>query len=279
MSPPRPHLSRDERGFTLLEVLLAVAILTTMVVMVLSAVSSSFRMQSSATRMVDTQRAATQTIRRMVQELNMAFIVAEVSEDLAQNGEIRYRTIFEGDRDEITFCTMGYLQRFTDQAGGGQAEISYRVESVRDRHGDLREALVRREQAPIDEDPDRGGTLTPVLWDVEDISFEYWDPDREIGDNAWVDTWDARDNEERLPDRVRITLEIAHPILPRETMTFSQEADIRIENAILLLPADVADALQEQQQQQEDALRDQGINPNQIDQRDNLREAIREATP
>lgn len=210
----------------------------------------------------------------------MAFFVSEASEDVAQNREIRYRTIFEGKRDSITFTTMGYQQRFSDESAGDQAAISYRIERRRGRDGRTKPVLIRREEAPIDERPERGGRLTVVLEDVESIRFEYWDPDREIGDDAWVDQWDPkREDGERLPDRVRITLEVTHPVKPRERLSYRMEADIQLEEPLLLVPAEIAEQLSRQRREQDAAMEDAGINPAGTRQNQpNLRDQVRQST-
>lgn len=274
--PPHPT---NQRGFTLIEVLLAVAILATMVVMVLGAMTTSFQMRHRTAQLAEVNQAATVTLKRMVAELNMAFYVSEASEDVAQNREIRYRTIFNGKRDEIDFVTMGYQQRFSDEAAGDQAEISYRIERRRGRDGKLQSVLMRREQAPIDARPERGGTLVPVLENVERIRFEYWDPDREIGDEAWVDQWDPKKkDQERLPDRVRITIEVENPLKARSTLAYSMQADIRLPDPLLLLPADIAERLGQQQRMRDDATIEAGGNPANQRNQPSLRDQVREAT-
>ena len=273
MSRPLRH---HDAGFTLIEVLLAIAILATLVVAVMGIMTTNFTMRNRSAQMTEVHQSATMALRRITSELNSAFYVSELSEDMAQNREIRYRTVFDGRRDEITFTTMGYMQRFTDEAAGDQAALTYRIESRRDRDGHSRPVLVRREEAPIDDRPERGGRVTVVAENVKSIRFEYWDPDREIGDDAWVDQWDVEhDDGERLPSRVRVTLEIEHPILPRETLMYSMQANIRLTEPLLLLPADVAEALGQAQRQSEQAIEDAtGITP---DQQRNLRDAVRDS--
>lgn len=270
-------LRHNARGFTLIEVLLAIAILATLVVSVMGVMTSNLNLRNKSTKMTETHQMASMTLRRITGELASAFYVSDLSEELAQNREIRYRTIFEGERDEISFTTMGYMQRFSDEAAGDQAEITYRLENRRDRNGRSRSVLVRREQAPIDDRPERGGRVSVVLENVKSIRFEYWDPDREIGGDAWVDQWDVkRDDEERLPSRVKVTLEVEHPLRERETLKFSGEAQIQLTKPLLLLPANVAAALGQNARQQEQQIEDAtGVTP---EQQNNLRDAVRNAT-
>lgn len=268
-----------ERGFTLIEVLMAVAILAITAVLILGSMQGSVRMQDSSRKISEANLAAVTTLRRMVSELNMAFYVSSVSEDVAENREIRYRTIFDGKREEITFTTMAYQQRFSDEAGGDQAAITYRIERRRDRKGRNRSVLIRREEAPIDERPERGGRITEVLENVKRIRFEYWDPDREISDDAWVNQWDVkRQQDEQLPSRVRIHLEVEHPTKPRNTLNYQMEAQLQLQDPLLLLPADVARRLSQERRQQDDAIEDAGGNPRQANPgRSSVRDEVRSA--
>lgn len=274
---PKPR--RNHRGFTLIEVLMAVAILAMVAVLILGSMQGSLRMQDSSRKISESNLAAVTTLRRIVSELNMAFYVSSVSEDVAENREIRYRTIFDGKREEITFTTMAYQQRFSDEAGGDQAAISYRIERRRDRKGRNRSVLIRREEAPIDERPERGGRITEVLENVKRIRFEYWDPDREISDDAWVNQWDVkRQQDEKLPSRVRIQLEVEHPTKPRNTLYYQMEAQLQLQDPLLLLPADVARRLSQQRRQQDDAIEDAGGNPRQANPgRSSVRDEVRNA--
>lgn len=279
MTPTLLPSARSRRAFTLIEVLMAVAILAVAAVLVLGSMQGSVRMQDSSRKISDANLAAVTTMRRMVSELNMAFYVSSVSEDVAQNRDIRYRTIFDGKREEITFTTMAYQQRFSDEAGGDQAAITYRIERRRNRKGENRSVLIRREEAPIDDRPERGGRITVVLENVKRIRFEYWDPDREIGDDAWVNQWDvSKQQDERLPSRVRIQLEVEHPTKPRNSLHYQMEAQLQLQEPLLLLPADVARRLAQQRRQQDDAIRDAGGNPNQANPgRDSVRDEVRRA--
>lgn len=283
MHHQKPHHTppdvKTARGFTLIEVLIAVALLAVAVVLVLGSMQGSLRMQDTSRKISESNLAAVTTMRRMITELNMAFFVSSVSEDVAENREIRYRTIFDGKREEITFTTMAYQQRFSDEAGGDQAAISYRVERRRDRKGRNRSVLIRREEAPVDERPERGGRITEVLENVKRIRFEYWDPDREIADDAWVNQWDAsRRDDELLPSRVRVKLEVEHPTKPRSTLHYQMEAQLQLTDPLLLLPADVAKRLAQQRRREDDAIEDAGGNPSQVNQnRGSARDQVREA--
>ena len=106
----------------------------------------------------------------------------------------------------------------------------------------------------VDDDATDGGTTYTMLWDVEDITFEYWDSTREIAGEAWVRQWDAEDHEGQLPSRVRMTVEVPHPTRRRETLEFATQTEIHLTDPILMLPPAVFEQIQEHNRAVEELL-------------------------
>lgn len=235
---------RNARGFTLIEIMLALAILATIIALTWSTVSSSFRFRRATLDKFDRYRTVQQTMDRMSREISMAFLTNVGQVATNTQGEITYRTAFVGKDDELAFTSLAHVRTRYGEAASEQCEISYRIESQRGEDGDYHDNLVRREDAPIDDEPEEGGTLYAMLRDVERVRFEYWDPTREIAGDAWVRQWDAiNDHEGQLPSRVRITLEVAHPLIERETLTFTTQTEIFLQKPLQVLPPDIAEAL------------------------------------
>ena len=92
-----------------------------------------------------------------------------------------------------------------DAKESDQAEIGFFV--VKDPDVDGKMDLVRREQAPIDFDPKRGGVVNVLAEDVESFSLKYLDPLT----GTWVESWDSTQLAQqlnRLPIEVRIELKL-----------------------------------------------------------------------
>jgi len=230
---------------TLIEVMLAVAILATLMALVAGTVASSFRFRRAALDKFDRYREVQQALERVTREVGSAF-VTNVGETTVTNErrEVTYATTFEGKDDELTFTSFSHVRTRAGEAAGDQTEITYRIESHEDDDGRQIRSLVRRSDAPIDDKPDRGGAKYVMLRDVESVRFEFWDGDQEIAGDAWVRSWDAiNDHDGRLPARVRVTVEVKHPLQPRETLTFSTQAQIQLRDPVIILPTDIAAAL------------------------------------
>lgn len=235
---------RGERGFTLIEIMLALAILATLIALTWGTVTSSFRFRRATLDKFDRYRTVQQAMDRMAREISMAFVTNIGQVATNDQGEINYVTGFFGSDDELAFTSLAHVRTLADEAASEQCEISFRLESQRGEDGDMHQNLVRREDSIIDDEPEEGGTLYPMLRDVERIRFEYWDPTREIADEAWVDQWDAvNDHEGQLPSRVRITLEVQDPLIERRTLEFSTQTEIFLQNPIEMLPPDLQAAL------------------------------------
>lgn len=241
-----PVRNADQKGFTLIEIMLALAILATLVALTWGTVSSSFKFRRATLDKFDRYRVVQMAMDRMSREISMAFVTNIGQIATNDRGEVTYQTAFIGKDDELTFTSLSHVRTREGEAASEQCEISYRIESQRGLDGDMHDNLVRREDAPIDDDPEEGGVLYAMLRDVESVRFEYWDPTREIAGEAWVRQWDAiNDHDGQLPSRVRITLEVQHPLLPRETLEFTTQTEILLQDPLNVLPPDIAEALQE----------------------------------
>lgn len=262
ISLPRPK--RSQRGFTLIEIMLALAILATLVALTWGTVSSSFRFRTATLDKFDRYRTVQQAMDRMSREISMAFVTNIGQVATNARGEVTYKTAFVGRNDELSFTSLAHVRTRVGEAASEQCEISYRLENQRGDDGEMHSNLVRREDAPIDDDPEEGGVLYALLEDVERVRFEYWDSTREIAGEAWVDRWDAiNDHDGMLPSRVRITLEVRHPLLPRKTLEFSTQTEIFLTDPLNVLPPDIAEALRQASAQlTEGEICDDGIDNN-----------------
>jgi prepilin-type N-terminal cleavage/methylation domain-containing protein len=228
---------RAPRGFTLVEVLISLTLLATIMAILWGTFSNAYRMRDLANEKYDRYRGVQAALRRMQREISMAFVtkIGEIPTNEAGivTYQTAYQTAFIGSEDRIDFTNFAHVRTRMGQAASEQAEISYFLRSVRADDGRLRHDLTRREQAPIDGDPEEGGTLLTLLEDVESIEFEYWRPDREIAGDAWERDWDTRETGVTgLPPRVRVTVEVRDPLRPREELTFSVQAEIPLRDPI-----------------------------------------------
>jgi len=213
--------------------MISMGIMATALAVIWGSFSISQRTREAATAKNERIRTVQAALRRMQREISMAFVSKIGQIPTNERGEETYFTAFIGQNDRLDFSNFAHTRTRMDEVGSQQAEIAYFVRSERGEDGRLHDNLVRREQSPIDGEPEDGGYIYTLLRDVESIEFEYWRPDREIAGDAWEREWDTRDNGMTLlPPRVRITLEIAHPLKERETLRFVVQSEIQLTQPI-----------------------------------------------
>lgn len=257
---------RQQAGFTLIEVVLALSIVASIVVIVWGSIGVSFESRNFMMNAFDQHQQIRLSVDRMSREFSMAYItshankkdhipsddpqeaIAEAVEGLVQGrplddltgqeelptGDVIIETAFVGRNDEVHFTSMSHIRTQRDEKTSDQAEIAYFVRTARrrDSGGRLRRELVRREDATLDDDVEKGGVVYTMIDDVEEVKFEYWedgDEGDEEGGGQWVDRWDSRNSDQRgkLPSRVRITIEVPlEGTDGKRTRTFVTQAPI-----------------------------------------------------
>jgi general secretion pathway protein J len=161
-------------------------------------------------------------LERMTRELSMAYVSTHLNDDLSlQVMKTAFIGTDRGDRDRIDFTSFSHQRLYRDAKESDQNEISYFV----GRHPDdsSRMVLARREQNRPDDYPEKGGRVQILLEDIEELNFEYLDPQSAEWSRSW-DTTQLAGQPNRLPTQVRITLVVADYDDPREERRFTTRA-------------------------------------------------------
>ena len=219
-----------KRGFTLLEVILAVTILALIGTMIYGGFSQTALNKARVEKDVDHSRVVHMALERMARELTMAFVSTHVNPSL----DLRVSTTAfigkdNGREDRIDFTSFSHRRLYRNARESDQNEISYFVAEHPDDPGV--DVLARREQNRIDDDPRRGGKSQILVENIEEFNIEYYDPLL----SEWVQTWDtinALGQPNRLPTQVRIRLAVKDPRRPNETQTFGTRVVIPITYAL-----------------------------------------------
>jgi general secretion pathway protein J len=189
------------RGFTLVEVLIAMGITAVMAVMTVGSLRGIDHASGVARVQAERYGAARLALTRLSRELTVAFL----SKNFDTN---RYReapTLFVGREDELLFTTFAHSRwHYRDAKESDQAVVEYTLESDPGSSGE--QALFRREKARIDDEADRGGRKDLVAEHVAGFRLQYWDAKRK----DWSREWSTRsvDHADDLPSRVRLELEL-----------------------------------------------------------------------
>jgi general secretion pathway protein J len=196
----RPSPLGSTAGFTLIEVVVAVAITALLGAMTLGAFRQVDHAAEIARDQGDRYAGGRLALTRLARELSMAFL----SDHYDKNRMRERPTLFQGREDKVLFTTFAHERLARDAKESDQAVVEYTLESDPGSSGE--QALFRREKARIDDEADRGGRKDLVAEHVAGFRLQYWDAKRK----DWSREWSTRsvDHADDLPSRVRLELEL-----------------------------------------------------------------------
>ena len=225
-------MRRPEAGLTLLEILIATAIMVTMMALAWRTIGNTADVKRKFEAFEERNHELRMALGRIAADLEAAYL----SRNEDQNAT-HPRTMFvakSGSKfPDIRFSTLGHRVLWADANESEQTVISYLTRSDPDRRGVT--DFVRREQRrPSNEPPsDAPADYDVVLRDVESVKLEFWD----WKDLDWQDAWDTTqsDGEKgRLPSRVRITVTVKDP--NDKDYKLTTQARILMQEPLLAIP-------------------------------------------
>ena len=206
----------DNHGFTLIEVLISVALISLVMVLIWQTTSQSL----SAKKKIETRQEfyhfARIAMDKMTQDLSMAFLMSGNSHLGQQQGSPLMKTVFDGAAEELTFASLSHLRLFQGARESEAAEIGFKIE--RDPEDRDNSILLRRESKWVDDKPEDGGVWVPVAHKIREFKLEYYDGDK----FDWKSSWNSESSERgRLPRAVKLTLTFEHPADPEKELPFT----------------------------------------------------------
>ena len=121
MSWPLPR-TRDARGMTLIEVMVAVSLLALMGMLVYGSLVITITSQQRAEVLQERYHAARVFLHRIKRELSMSYLSLHQAEDQ------RTQTLFDGESDQVIFNTSAYEPIRRDAHESDQIEVEYRLD-------------------------------------------------------------------------------------------------------------------------------------------------------
>jgi general secretion pathway protein J len=189
---------KGQRGLTLIEVMISIAVLTMISVLIYGAFSTITRGKQAAGNLSERYRLARVAVDRMSREIQSAFLSAHVAPTPAL---ITRTTAFLGTSRRLDFAAFAHRRLLRDAHESDQCELSYFLSTGKGGKTDL----ARREQVIIDDQPSKGGVVQILVDDVDTFGLRYLDP----ANGLWTETWDttsAAAQLGRLPLEVEIHL-------------------------------------------------------------------------
>ena len=203
------HALLRSDGLTLVEVLVALAVLAMIAVLLYGTFDSLNHQRKAEALRGDRARQGRQALLRMTREIQSAFLSMHNPANVALQTRV---VAFIGQNsqpyDRIDFQAFAHRRVVANSRESDQAEIGYFASPDPDVEGKV--DLVRREQTPADMEPKKGGIVDVLCEDIDSFDVRYFDPQT----SQWVDTWDttqgATGQANRLPMEVKITLVLKH---------------------------------------------------------------------
>ncbi len=187
-------MTRRQRGFTLIELVVAMALLGTMMLLLYSGLSFSVRSWDAGD--VNGRRTADRRI-------GENFLRREISELFPMRWKEPnvVKFAFEGEKDHLRFVSS----RPAGIAQGGLSLVGLEVQDEAGGSGKrnlvMRRAMPDEEQksfAPLDK-----AEATVMIAGVQGVTFEYFGAENDFTQPQWTDTWKAT---QKIPEAIRVRI-------------------------------------------------------------------------
>lgn len=222
-------MSRRSAGFTLIEIMVSIGILSTITLMLWASSQGAFRTKKGVEGKMARYRVARLAMDRILRDVQMAYL----SKNIMIGTEATPRTFFDGARkpdiDELRFTYFGHQRLYADSKEADTAAVGYFGQ--RDRTDPRKLVLWRKETRRIQADrfDNIPGESEVLCDDVVRLELSYYHPDRK----EWLDHWITSQSDgfpDRLPSRVRVKL-IVHDDVGQD-LAFASEVRIAMFQAL-----------------------------------------------
>jgi len=197
---------RFQRGMTLLEIMIAIAILVMMMTIAWRMIASTSASRRGVERYEERNHELRMAMSRVVRDFETAYISR--NEDINNSHPRTMMVSKPGSKvPDIRFSTLSHRVLWADANESEQTVIQYMAHNNPEKPGEV--DWVRREQRrqsnqPPEEEP---SDYDIVVRDIESVKLEFWN----WKNLEWQDHWDTTQADGQrgwLPSRVRITVTV-----------------------------------------------------------------------
>ena len=193
-----------KRGFTLLEVMIAVAVLGMIGAVTYKSFDGAYALKQRVEKAEERDQAVRAALSRIGREVSMTFLSEHYDRKRFRDRPTFFKLKDGRGEADLTVTSFAHERLHVDAKESDQAVFEYRLE--RDQEGNL--SLFRRVKPYLDEEWERGGEKAVLADDVLKFTVEAWDPK----DREWRSEWDSASPQRTggllVPPRVRIALTI-----------------------------------------------------------------------
>lgn len=211
----------NNKGFTLLEVLIATFILAVMSMMIWQIANNAMRGKNKASVYDSVYHNARVALKKFTDDVGSAFIISQNLQGKLSDGTNAIETSFvggdEGDKDKLDFVAFSGRRLVKDEKSSDVEEVGYFISACEEEE-EKKDCLMRRSSRSIDKDTKEGGTAQTVAVGVKSFELEYYDPEKQ----EWRSDWNSLDPGflNKLPRAVKVVLTFPDPIKEDEELQF-----------------------------------------------------------
>ena len=254
------------KGFTLIEVVMALALLSFLGVLTSQSISQAIRSKKKIQEITNQSGLLRDVLQVIQKDINKAFHYYDINVDIYNESQkerikrckqstqtrpvnqdaVKYcqtvqknfkqkkqknLTQFQGESDNLHFTSLNYTRNRKNLKFSRQSEVGYFLRTCKGRFDKTTssQCLWRRISPIIDDKVDEGGEEMVLLEDVSEIEFRYLGPEKEEGDE-WIDTWKTGENADDVTrNKFPSAVEIT-VTLKKKKIRLSTVANIRFPN-------------------------------------------------
>jgi general secretion pathway protein J len=200
---------QNSRGFTLLELLLSLAIFTVIGLATVRQVQQIQNTKVTAFEDIDLFNDVRAALNLMRADLSQAFHISlddlgSKTKASVQRNEPVAHTVFDGRAKELIFTSLSHRNYYASRRECEQTEISF---FLFNQPGAKLPSLMKRESEFIDEKVFEGGPLYRLVDNVQRMEFSYYDEKQD----RWVSDWNSDSGAylDRFPLQVKVKISVA----------------------------------------------------------------------
>ncbi len=191
---------RNKKGFTLIEIMIGVAILTGMALLINTVMQRTLTAKQKVERRDEVLHSVRLGLAKITEDVSQAFLTIQAMEGT----NALYHTGMKGTEDSLDFSTLSHFHYQKNAKDTDQVSVGY----VLEKNEEGAQNLMRRESFRLGEKVTEGGRSDLLIENVKSLKFRYYDSGKE----EWVEEWNTESVSalNRLPQAVQIDLTVTN---------------------------------------------------------------------